>query len=164
MIACQECQSRPATVHVLDVLAEGGPKQHHLCPQCHDGQEAAAAFPALYQKVMADKAGRTGTQRCPECGITLRDFRQKGRLGCPRDYEVFGDHVRALLEKVHGATKHVGRGPGESGYEQARRELSALRERLGQAVDAEDYEEAARLRDRIGSIEERLRRIAPEQG
>ena len=164
MIACQECQSRPATVHVLDVLAEGGPKQQHLCPQCHDGQEAAAAFPALYQKVMADKAGRTGFQRCPECGITLRDFRQKGRLGCPRDYEVFGDHVRALLEKVHGATKHVGRGPGESGYEQARRELGALRERLGHAVDAEDYEEAARLRDRIGSIEERLRRIGPEQG
>jgi protein arginine kinase activator len=164
MIACQECQSRPATVHVLDVLAEGGPKQQHLCPQCHDGQEAAAAFPALYQKVMADKAGRTGTQRCPERGITLRDFRQKGRLGCPRDYEVFGDHVRALLEKVHGSTKHVGRGPGESGYEQARRELGALRERLGQAVQAEDYEEAARLRDRIGSIEERLKRIGPEQG
>lgn len=157
------CQSRPASVHILDVLAEGGPRTQHLCVNCHDGKEAAVAFPVIYAKVIAEKAGRTGTQRCPECGITLRDFRQKGRLGCPRDYEVFGDHVRALLEKVHGAVKHVGRGPGESGGEQARRELDGLKAKLQLAVGAEDYEEAAHLRDRIAGLEDRIRKLTPER-
>jgi hypothetical protein len=43
--------------------------------------------------------------------MTLRDFRQRGRLGCPKDYEIFGAQLRDLLERIHGAARHVGRSP-----------------------------------------------------
>jgi len=85
---------------------------------------------------------------CPECGMRFMEFRQQGRLGCPHDYEVFRSGLEALLERIHRATRHVGkvprRGAGGAG-EQA--EVVDLRRRLRLAVESESYEEAARLRD-----------------
>jgi protein-arginine kinase activator protein McsA len=49
---------------------------------------------------------------CPDCGMTLAEFRSKGRLGCPRDYEIFREHLDPLIERIHNAKHHLGRGPG----------------------------------------------------
>src|ERR1051325_3908863 len=46
--------------------------------------------------------------RCPECGSTLRDFRDSGRLGCDQCYVSFDVHLRDLLRRLHGSSQHVG--------------------------------------------------------
>lgn len=92
--------------------------------------------------------------RCPDCGIKYMDFRKTGRLGCPYDYIFFRNGLLPLLDRVHRARHHRGKRPRhldrsvESGGE-----IRSLRHRLRVAVDAEDYEEAARLRDRIRAKE-----------
>ena len=86
--------------------------------------------------------------------MSLDEFRKKGRLGCARDYEVFKNHIGDLLERVHGARAHVGRVPGTSDADSLRSQrLSTLKQQLEEAVRAEAYENAARLRDEIRTLD-----------
>ena len=92
---------------------------------------------------------------CPACGIKFIEFRNTGRLGCPHDYQAFREELVPLLENIHGETKHCGKVPRRGQHTQeAQNELVQLRQRLKQAVTREDYEEAAKLRDRIKNLEE----------
>jgi len=98
------------------------------------------------------QSGKTLT--CPDCGMTLTELRRRGRLGCPKDYEVFREYLDELLERMHGATEHVGRVPGLAEGELERvRKISDLKHELGQAINEEAYERAARLRDELKTLE-----------
>ncbi|RIK64612.1 MAG: hypothetical protein DCC64_03295 [Planctomycetota bacterium] len=94
---------------------------------------------------------------CPSCGMTLAEFKQRGRFGCAHDYEVFASHIDPLLERIHDVTppQHRGRlpqGEADESVTGKARELAALRNQLDDAVLAEDYERAAKLRDRIAAL------------
>ncbi|MCB9892508.1 MAG: UvrB/UvrC motif-containing protein [Planctomycetes bacterium] len=157
---CERCKIREATVHILELLEVPEPMQRHLCETCFNMQPGTTApppsIPDLFLQIMAHKSARSGTQKCPECGLTLREFRAKGRFGCAKDYEVFASQLDDLMEKIHGETRHTGRAPGEAGIEQAMREVDQLKDRLRRSIAAEDYEQAARLRDRIDDLISRI--------
>lgn len=94
---------------------------------------------------------------CPTCGMTLSEFKQRGRFGCAHDYDVFSAHIDPLLERIHDVTppQHKGRlprGQSDTSATDKARELAALQDQLENAVLAEDYERAATLRDRIAKI------------
>jgi protein arginine kinase activator len=99
------------------------------------------------------KGGLATQAKCPDCGITFEEFKTKGRFGCPRDYEVFKDSIGPLLEKIHGTRRHTGRLPRGAGEGSRGDRLLRLRRDLQNAVGAENYEEAARLRDEIRRVE-----------
>ncbi|MCK4851257.1 MAG: UvrB/UvrC motif-containing protein, partial [Phycisphaerae bacterium] len=92
---------------------------------------------------------------CPQCGLSFLEFRQHGLLGCPNDYEVFEQPLDGLLTRVHGEdTHHVGKVPARGGTQQKRNmKLLRLRRELAGAVESEEYEKAAELRDRIKEFE-----------
>ena len=92
------------------------------------------------------------TRQCPDCGMTYAEFRQQGRFGCPRDYEVFKDQLTPLLLRIHNRTRHVGAPEPEPTGEREHL-LSELQAKLEQAIQAEAYESAAQLRDEIEKIE-----------
>jgi protein arginine kinase activator len=88
--------------------------------------------------------------------MTIDEFRQKGRLGCPRCYEAFRHELMPLLQRIHEAQSHTGRLPAtmaEVAPAPDDRALSDLRRRLEDAVRGERYEEAARLRDELRRAE-----------
>ena len=175
---CQNCNKKVAVVHSTEMASGKRVKESHLCEPC----AAEAGLPPS-SKVLSISStdlfgllhlGRTARREadieCPACGMKLQDFRVKGRLGCPKDYEVFRPHLEGLLEKVQGATRHVGRKPLRPSEERpadaptgegrapirraaGEKSLENLRRKLAQAVKEEKYEEAARLRDQIGEIE-----------
>lgn len=91
---------------------------------------------------------------CPDCGIGLDEFRTSGRLGCARDYDHFRAELEPLLERIHGAGRHVGRVPDRLAARLAVVEQVELYQReLAAAVEREAYEEAAELRDKIRELE-----------
>jgi protein arginine kinase activator len=78
------------------------------------------------------------------------EFKAGGRLGCPHDYEVFQEALLPLLERIHRSCRHVGKvAPHAQAHAVHQAELRDLRQQLRRAVEAENYEEAGRLRDRI---------------
>ncbi len=87
--------------------------------------------------------------QCPVCGWRLADLREIGRLGCPHDYQAFRNVLTTILQRSHGATRHVGKTPRRRPVTPQRLDRLALRAQLREAITREDYEEAARLRDRL---------------
>jgi len=164
---CDRCGERPAVIHLTQVVGNTHTEQH-LCEVCAAAQGIQtevnlAKFPvgnllANLAKGTAEELPATeGGGRCPECGATLQDFRDSGRLGCAGCYEAFSVPLRSLLRRIHGASRHIGEPyvppfsadvPGEDGLA-VEAALRALREQLQRAVDAENFELAARLRDEI---------------
>lgn len=160
MQKCERCAS-PATVHITEVLGEGKFEEHHVCEQCcpkylHDTSGKAPAKALTSESGGGDlEDALFGQQACPDCGIKFVDFRNNHRLGCSRDYQVFQAELIPLLENIHGDTKHCGKTPRRYPQtKQAQAELLQLRQRLKRAIDREDYEEAARVRDQIRTLEE----------
>ena len=176
---CQTCNQNPATVHVTEIVhslpstpdkkagANGAPapapkiQEQHLCEACAQ----AAKLPHLPVKGVAEiwKLLQASAQRskrevgivCPECGMSLMEFRQKGRLGCPKDYEIFGAQLRDLIERIHGAVRHVGRVPGLDEAAMVRlQRVNELQQELESAIREEAYEAAARLRDELRSLQQ----------
>ena len=165
---CQVCSQHPATVHITDITPPPDPGadpvliEKHICEACATGmklpqlqmnQKGTVQFIQLL-KEQVRRAREEGSLRCPECGMTLAEFRSKGRLGCAHDYEVFQSQLLPLLQRVHNATQHRGRMPGigEEALERMQT-LSQLRQQLEEAVRDEAYEQAARLRDEIQELE-----------
>jgi protein arginine kinase activator len=137
-------------------------QEQHLCEVCAQSMDlphmpASKKTVADIWKLLqlsAQQTRKKGGQTCPSCGMTLDEFRKKGRLGCAKDYEVFGAHIGDLLERVHGARTHVGRIPGTSEADLERQKrLTDLRSQLDTAIREEAYESAARLRDELKTLE-----------
>jgi len=90
---------------------------------------------------------------CPNCGTDLAALADDGRLGCPDCYRHFRSQLATILAKFHGSDAHVGLMPTSTSPEvHKRREVARFRSLLDLAVEREDYEEAARLRDQIGDM------------
>jgi protein arginine kinase activator len=158
---CQYC-SNPATVHLTN-LEKGHKKKLHLCQACAEQQKLTQQqelnLPAIVQAFLGQHLGPLHDEltrlTCPACGIKYMEFRAAGRLGCPRDYEVFRIGLEPLLQRIHRSARHVGKFPRHGRHSpELQAELTELRCQLRSAVEAEKYEEAARLRDVIRQKEE----------
>lgn len=167
---CQRCP-KPATFHITDI-ERGKPKEFHFCDE-HARQHLSPASEAgekaeissLAEKLSqgglesARESSSTEKQVCPLCQMSFQEFRNTGRLGCPYDYEVFRDELMPLLENIHEETRHTGKFPRRAPRDPVRQtELIQLRNEQKRAIAAEDYEMAARIRDKIKAIENDLGR------
>src|SRR3989338_1259671 len=88
--------------------------------------------------------------QCRNCGMTYEDFRKFGRLGCSECYEAFKGQLSTLLKKVHGSNQHLGKTPVRIPQVEKKRIecLQELKNQLMEAIQMEDFEKAADLRDR----------------
>jgi protein arginine kinase activator len=155
-VKCHAC-NKPATVHLTDIVG-GHKREIHLCQACAEKREILKHqelnLSAILQTVIGQQLGpmteELGRLTCPSCGIKYMEFKAEGRLGCPQDYEVFRTALAPLLVRIHRAQRHVGKVPTHGVKSAAlQAELMDLRQHLRRAVEAEAYEEAARLRDLI---------------
>lgn len=171
-MVCENCGEREAVIHLTQIV-NNSVTTMHLCEPCaaEKGVETGASvakFPlgdflaTLGKGGGAEQAEGGLDVPCRFCGASLRDFRQTGRLGCARCYESFAGHLRDLLRRLHGSATHVGAqyrpehalaGAPAEREEPLDRELGELRNQLKRAVDAENFELAAELRDRIRVLE-----------
>ena len=163
---CDNCKEREAVINLTQVEHDSKVTLH-LCEQCaqQKGVETAmtvskspvgAFVTALGKGAGAVVPSATDGLRCAACGATLKDFRESGRLGCAQCYQAFEGHLRDLLRRLHGSSQHVGEryaAPGEAGAADPRLQLLDLKEQLRRAVESENFELAAELRDRIRVLE-----------
>jgi protein arginine kinase activator len=165
---CDQCHDREAVVH-LTHIADGQVTMLHLCERC--AAEKGVESPASVQdntlvKFVGATVGKGtidpalmpagGRTSCPSCGATLQDFRQSGRLGCAECYRTWEGALRDILRKLHGATLHMGeRYTGRESAEAAEptERAADLREQLRLAVETENFELAAEIRDRLRVLE-----------
>lgn len=163
---CDNCGSGDAVVHLTQIV-NNEMSTFHLCEKCA-AEKGLETTPEPVNFPLTDflaQMGETQTS-CPEpsdssatacsfCGLTFKDFRDTGRLGCPHCYTSFEGSLRGLLRRIHGGTQHMGKvylPPDPSATEMEKR-LETLRRKLQRAVETEDFERAALIRDEIRSLE-----------
>jgi len=155
-------------VHLTEIIDEQM-TELHLCEECasqkgaqmesHFGLSDLLAGLADFGKQLETE--ETAGQKCANCGLTFEDFRKVGRLGCSECYTTFRRSLSTLLKRIHGSTHHLGKSPtGRMTVKtpKARSELTELKHKLQEAVEAEEFETAARLRDQIRELEQTKQR------
>lgn len=160
---CMFCDNA-ATVHLTDIVNKKK-REAHLCEKCARERDLLPQQPqqAINLKALVNMlAGPLQTPampvapveiRCPECGLTYGVFKAQGRFGCAHDYQAFASILEPLLERVHRGTQHAGKLPAAARVAFRAARLSELHTEMKVAVEGEDYEQAARLRDLIRQIE-----------
>jgi protein arginine kinase activator len=140
---CMKC-SRPALIHITDVVAKGPPLkvvELHLCLE-HAIEAGLMGAPVLVGKTSTGKPIKqipmhpelakikqldaaaevgddaettTGAVACPTCGITWAQFQKRGVLGCSNDYTLFEKQLSELIRSMHERhTQHTGKLPPNS--------------------------------------------------
>ena len=95
-----------------------------------------------------------GSMVCESCGTTHQDFKKGGRLGCEACYHVFRPVLDPLLEGMHAGTQHLGKIPsGSESRVRFEQSVDVLKKQLLSAIENEDFEKAAELRDQLKVLE-----------
>ena len=162
---CMLCKKNLATVHLTQIV-EDKIQKVDLCEDCakQKGVKSDASFSLAdlllgASQEIAQSAGGVEV-RCPGCGFTQADFKKAGRLGCAQCYATFAEGLESLLKSMHKGIKHIGKVPValRQGRDLSER-LKHLQKKLDRAVTAEDFEQAAGLRDEIKAAKDQLDNI-----
>ncbi|MBC2605761.1 UvrB/UvrC motif-containing protein [Pelagicoccus albus] len=155
---CTHCHN-PTTIHVTKVV-DGEAVKMGVCGTCPKAKELKEG--KHWDLIGTEDGGKKpklpkeGDRACSGCGLTPADFKEHGRLGCPKCYETFEAKIEPMLRKLHKGERHLGKVPGST--EQRRvvspEEIAKLKQRLDEYVSREEYEMAAAVRDQIRSLED----------
>lgn len=107
---------------------------------------------------------------CEDCGMSYEEFIHTGKFGCEDCFEVFSDRIDSILRNIQGGNRHIGRsgrGKISSTKEKIEKkempetklaensEIEVLNKKMKKAIEEENYENAAKIRDEIKKIKNR---------
>lgn len=161
---CCICKEKEATVHLTQISGDKMQKVD-LCEECAKikgvndptGFSLADLLLGLGASQEIEQAGGGAEIKCARCGFSQADFKKAGRLGCSECYQTFSEALEGLLKTMHKGTRHVGKVPET--LRQTRDlsdRLKSLQKKLIKAIEEEDFEAAAALRDEIKQTTARI--------
>ena len=177
---CEKCKKRTATVFYNENI-NGKVRSYSLCGDCAaklrekgDLQDITSIlenytepFSLLHDNIFGGFFGiptgksLSSAKKCPSCGCTYAEFEKTGKVGCSVCYDIFSQELSRMIQSVHGTTSHVGGVPAKHRARRAREDkLEELNKGLQAAIEAENYENAAKIRDEI----RQLKKEADEKG
>ncbi len=168
VMLCCVCKQKEATVHLTQIMDGGKMQKVDLCDGCAKEKGVTEGTFSLADMLLGlgvsqemEEAAAGVELKCPHCGFTQADFKKAGRLGCAHCYETFAEGLEALLKTMHKGTRHKGKVPLACRSSQGLREkISTLQKQLEKAVDDEDFEQAAHVRDEIKAAKAKLAELS----
>lgn len=160
---CEKCKKNPSTIHMKQMV-NGETHETYLCESCALNMESMISFDNFFKGFLDsfligqlgnDKGiSKNDTLKCGTCGLTYEKFKMTSRLGCSDCYTTFKNQLSGILKNIQGSNVHQGKLPKRAGSDiLLARKVEELRSRLSRAIQREEYEEAAKLRDEIKSLE-----------
>ncbi len=155
---CEHCRKRTATTHITESI-NGVTKRMDLCSFCAselgfsgymDNMNIGNLLSSVF---LSDAPARREEKRCPVCKKGRSRIIENGKAGCAECYNVFRTELLSPIEKIHGKASHIGKRPLVSDNSEVNDdELSRLSEELKEAIEKEDFEKAASIRDEIREL------------
>jgi protein arginine kinase activator len=170
---CHDCKEREATKRFTQIV-NNEKTVLALCNQCAEArgfhsplsekQFPLAEILASLSKTLttSGKSEPMPSLVCPTCKLTFEEFTKLGRFGCGDCYRTFRPRLESIMRKIHGASLHRGKNPsvqtstGNITAVLPIKEEERLEIELKRAIEAEDFERAAEIRDKLKSIREDL--------
>ena len=169
---CSKCQKREAKVFCTEII-DGQKKEQYLCEQCaseyasfHMSRDAMSeeTIGGLLSSMLEAYKRRLGEDEkeeaeeeddsvCKNCGLSWNEIRERGELGCEECYQAFRPQLIRSLKQVQGSTVHTGKKPRKKKRTESVHadisEIDRLSLMLQDAIEKEEFEKAAKLRDEI---------------
>ena len=147
---CEKCGKSKATIMYTQII-NGRKRSLNICTACASQESILDNFGSFLSFSTENTQEATS---CPVCSTTLGEFMRSGRAGCGQCYSAFRKQAEAMLKKIHGSTLHNTETANLKKAEtKGESELDSLRRRLTEAINEENFEEAALIRDKIRALE-----------
>ena len=164
---CENCNERNATFF-FEQHINGEKRSHRLCHPCAEklgliskSKSTSETFSplfapgaTLFDEIFGFAGQGVKAKVCEGCGATWQEIAKSGKVGCPLCYTTFDAELEHSIRSIHGNVTHAGRAPAARlvALEKKKRMVN-LKSALKTAIEAENVEEAARLRDEIRAME-----------
>lgn len=161
---CQNCGNKTATTHIKRIV-NGELREQHLCPECAAklgygnifggyGLNLGNLIGSFFGENQQPGQSVPGAVRCKCCGSTFADIASSGKVGCAECYNTFRERLMPSIQRIHGNTRHTGKVPSTaSRLAQLNAQLEQARKALTEAIETQEFEKAAELRDQIRELE-----------
>lgn len=164
---CQKCGANNANTHIKTIV-NGEFKEYDLCSDCAKQMGYTNIFGDIeneFSNFLGSFFGnvlpaRTQATRCEFCGSSYSDIAKSGHVGCANCYSVFGEQLLPSIRRMHGNTAHCGKNSGKAEKQSVKpqeetkeQKLERLKSELDKAVQEQNFEHAAELRDKIKEME-----------
>lgn len=158
---CSKCGKNPAVSHIHTFI-NGVVSDTYLCAECAEAEKkenfGGNDFFDILASVFGENRAAASEKKCECCGSSFSDIASSGRVGCGNCYKVFADELAPSLQKIHGRTSHIGKKAGMKTAETidksgAENSIESLKKKLKEAIEREEYEKAAVIRDEIKKAE-----------
>lgn len=149
---CTRCNKNEATMYFKQNI-NGEIREFALCPECAAGDGVGLGSPFAHLSLFGPSTliKRAEKKRCELCGSSIEEIRSRGKVGCGKCYDVFSEELSSIVNSIHGSANHIPREGTEADTKS--NDIEKLRAEQRAAIENEDYERAAELRDRIREME-----------
>ncbi len=164
---CEKCEEKEAKVHLTKII-NNQKQELHLCSNCAEeiGQISFSSDPFSFKHLLSGMINpefmeaqipSSRVSSCDNCGLTYQEFAGQGLFGCAECYDTFSRQIDHIIRKVQGGTEHRGKIPLRQGEKiRIQKKIKDLRVNINEAVAVENFEKAAKLRDKIKELENKL--------
>lgn len=160
-MVCDICGAERPEINIQQVIGQKK-RSIHLCRKCANAEGIIKNNDTLeisLSKLVSfylDIENKKKNPVCPHCGKTLQEIRKTQKIGCEECVIQFGKYVSKALGigSSHGAhVQYSGNIPARMKMvKDVLVDLEILKKQLKTAINDEDYEKAALIRDRISNI------------
>jgi protein arginine kinase activator len=183
-MVCDNCKKNEAVLHFIQIDSNGELNKFDLCKECaselslfsfgeseetefSDASDAISIL-AIDLGFFLDKLGKEDTQKtigrnfkddgkCSYCGTSLNSIKKTGRVGCPKCYEDFELEINPFIKIIQAEVEHKGKIPVNCNeILKIEKKIKDLKHKLEDQIVVENFEEAAKLRDKITNLQEKL--------
>jgi len=167
-MTCQFCNKNPANI-LFTIIVNNEKRDIRICNECAEKKGLSnpmGGIPLLLSGIifgiaeekMIGQISKDAVLKdivCNGCGLTYKEFKTSGLLGCEYCYKAFEEDLKVILRRIHGNNKHLIIKRKKDSLTE--KKLSALRKELEETVKKEKFEEAAQIRDKIRNIENNVK-------
>lgn len=162
---CEKCGENEANIHMKNIF-NGNITEYHVCDSCAKKTKDSIegfdlSFNSLLEGLIKENVENKTVlkeKKCSKCNMTYSEFKRNGRLGCDNCYTTFRPEISAMLNKLNGTTKHIGKRPKynmniikESTNVPT---VDSLKSDMEKAIKEENFELAATIRDEIKKLQD----------
>lgn len=169
---CERCGKKEASVHLTRIV-NNKKEEIHLCEDCArksrkiNIDKKNMTFQSLLSGILNYNLSNQKPSIfdndfdylvCKNCGLSYQEFTQKGFFGCAKCFDNFQDELDSLFKRIHGNNRHTGKIPLSLQEKfETELEIDELKKEMQNAVQKENFERAAKIRDEINVIKKDIR-------
>ncbi len=165
---CQNCKKNESSFSYMQVI-NGAVTKVSLCEKCAREKNINPSeinipfsvkdlFASFIEADKKNSLTSTPEKTCPKCLSTFKRFSSLSKVGCETCYDTFKDELSPLIRRVQIKGEHIGKIPEYKEESlKIKREITQLKTELKHAIQAEEFEKAAELRDKIKLLEKEVK-------